>query len=258
MGYDERTITKIKFSKNGAISVEAGTETLVMSKTVFTNFYLYEGKKITHAEIVKIKNDIKTDELYKYGLRLASKMSYSTKEVRDKLKMRENGEEFYKSVIARLKKEGFLNDEDYAYQYKVEKELGCYGKERIIETLRFEKGIGEDIISKLKFENEEEHASRFFESIKRKYEKLPYAEKKRKLQEAMKRRGFEDHVASIVLRGIETNKEKEQEYLFKVCKSALTRYKNKYNDKDAKRKTIEFLLRKGYSMKDIYAALEEQ
>ena len=133
MGYDERTITKIKISKNGAISVEVGTETLIMSKNVFTNFFLYEGKKITHAEILKIKNDIKTDELYKYGLRLAVKMSYSTKEVRDKIRTKENGETLYKAVIARLKKEGFLNDEDYASQYKAEKENACYGKERILD-----------------------------------------------------------------------------------------------------------------------------
>ena len=129
MAYDTRTITKIKFNKNGTIQIEAGTETLSMSKSTFTNFYLYEGKEITRAELQKIKSEIKVDALYKYGLRLAMKLSYSTKEVRDKLKAKEGGEECYKTVISRLKKEGFLNDEEYAYQYKEEKE-GCCCKNR--------------------------------------------------------------------------------------------------------------------------------
>ncbi|MCQ2771658.1 MAG: RecX family transcriptional regulator [Bacilli bacterium] len=258
MAYDTRTITKIKFNKNGTIQIEAGTETLTMSKSTFTNFYLYEGKEIPRAELLKIKSEIKVDSLYKYGLRLAMKLSYSTKEVRDKLKEKEDGEECYKAVIGRLKKEGFLNDEEYAHQYKEEKEGCCYGKNRILDTLRYEKGISDDILSTLRFTNEEEHARAFVCAYQKKYDKYSYSEKRRKMSGALRRRGFDEWVINEALGELTRNKDKEEDYLSKTAASTLKRYKTKYNDKEAKRKTIECLLRKGYSMKDIYRALEEQ
>lgn len=258
MGYDTRTITKIKFNKNGTISIEAGTETISMSKSTFTNFYLYEGKEISRAELLKIKSEVKIDALYKYGLRLAVKLSYSTKEIRDKIKAKENGEECYKAVIARLKKEGFLNDEEYAIQYKEEKEKGCYGKNRILDTLRYEKGISDDILSNLRFKDEEEHARVFLHSSEKKYERLSYSEKKRKMSDSLRRRGFDDYVINAVIGELSRNKDKEDEYLVRLTSTTLKRYKTKLNDKEAKQKTIEYLLRKGYSMKNIYKALEEQ
>lgn len=253
----KREIVEIKFNKKGQAVVQFGAESLTIPPNVFTNYYLFEGKEISEDDIKKIKKEIQIETLYKYGLRLACKMSYSTKEVKEKLIAKSDDKFAYKSIIARLKEAGFLDDESYAIEYKEEKEKACYGKNRILDTLRYDKGISDSIIQTLKFKDEEEHASKFLHSIEKKYSRESYSEKKRKVHDALLRRGFDEHVIYSVLDELTRDRGEETKNLEKLATTALKKYKAKYNEREARQKAFESLLRKGYSVKDINKALED-
>lgn len=253
----KREIVEIKFNKKGQAVVQFGAESLTIPPNVFTNYYLFEGKEISEEDIKKIKKEISNETLYKYGLRLACKMSYSTKEVRDKLNTKGDDKFATKAVIDRLKEAGFLDDESYALEYKEEKEKACFGKNRILDTLRYEKGISDSIINALRFKEEEEHASRYLHAIENKYSRISYQEKKRKVHDSLLRRGFDEHVVYSVLNELTSNREEENKNLQKIAFNTLNKYKAKYNERDARQKTFESLMRKGYSSKDINRTLEE-
>ena len=250
-----RAISEIKFNKKGQAVVKIGAESLTVPPNVFTNYYLFEGKEISEDEIKKIKRDIANESLYKYGLSLVSKMSYSSKEIRDKLIAKSDDKNAYKSVMARLKEAGFLDDESYALEYKEEKEKACYGKNRILETLKFEKGIPDSITSKLIFINEEEHASKFLHNIENKYSRISFLEKKRKIHDSLLRRGFDEHVIYSVIGELTKDEASENKNLEKLANSTLKKYKAKYNEKEARQKTYESLMRKGFTSKNICEVL---
>ncbi len=252
-----RKISEIKFNKKGQVVVKVGAESLTVPPNVFTNYYLFEGKEISEDEIKKIKRDIANEALYKYGLSLASMMSYSSKEIRDKLIAKSNDKTAYKPVMARLKEAGFLDDESYALEYKEEKEKACYGKNRILETLKFEKGIPDSITSKLTFIDEEEHASKFLHNIENKYSRISFLEKKRKVRDSLLRRGFDERVIYSVIDELTRDEELENKNLEKLANSTLKKCKAKYNEKVARQKTYESLMRKGYSSKSICEVLGE-
>ncbi len=252
-----REISEIKFNKKGQAVIKVGAESLTVPPNVFTNYYLFEGKEISEDDIKKIKRDIANETLYKYGLGLASKMSYSSKEIRDKLIAKSDDKNAYKSVMARLNDTGLLDDENYALEYKEEKEKACYGKNRILETLKYEKGIPDSITSKLMFMDEKEHASMYLRNIEKKYSRISFQEKKRKVRDSLLRRGFDEHVIHSVIGELTKDETMEYENLEKLANNTLKKYKAKYNEREARQKTFESLMRKGYSSKNICKVLGE-
>jgi regulatory protein len=73
--------------------------------------------------------------LYDYAVRLLSRRSYGSEELRRKLQRRSGKEEITK-VIARLEQIGYLNDEEYAYQRaKFRREARRWGNHRIAQDL---------------------------------------------------------------------------------------------------------------------------
>jgi len=72
---------------------------------------------------------------YNYAIRLLSRRSYGSEELRRKLQRRGASDEAEK-IIARLKELGYLNDEEYAYQRaKFRREIRRWGNHRIAQDL---------------------------------------------------------------------------------------------------------------------------
>ena len=72
---------------------------------------------------------------YNYAIRLLSRRSYGSEELRRKLQRRGSSDEAEK-IIARLKELGYLNDEEYAYQRaKFRREIRRWGNHRIAQDL---------------------------------------------------------------------------------------------------------------------------
>ena len=76
-----------------------------------------------------------SSSLYDYAIRLLSRRSYGSEELRRKLHRRGGLEEADK-IIPRLEKIGYLNDEEYAYQRaKFRREVRRWGNHRIVQDL---------------------------------------------------------------------------------------------------------------------------
>ncbi|HUV14305.1 MAG TPA: RecX family transcriptional regulator [Acidobacteriota bacterium] len=72
---------------------------------------------------------------YDYAIRLLSRRSYGSEELRRKLQRR-GGSQDADSIIARFKELGYLNDEEYAYQRaKFRREVRHWGNHRIAQDL---------------------------------------------------------------------------------------------------------------------------
>lgn len=73
--------------------------------------------------------------LYDYAIRLLSRRSYGSEELRRKLQKRGSGEEA-EGIIERLQRKGYLNDEEYAYQKaRFGREVRRWGNNRIVQDL---------------------------------------------------------------------------------------------------------------------------
>ncbi len=72
---------------------------------------------------------------YDYAIRLLSRRSYGSEELRRKLQRREDREEV-DNIVTRLQELGYLNDEEYAYRRaKFRREVRRWGNHRIVQDL---------------------------------------------------------------------------------------------------------------------------
>lgn len=232
-----------------------GEEKLLLSKDLYTEFYLYEGKELSEEEYRKIKKGLQNDALYAYGKRLLMRGRYSESECRKKLYEKDG--EHAKAVFLRLKEEGFFDDRALALDYKEMKEAEGYGEKRIKEELLHKKGIAPEIIASLRFE--EGGAKRLLPALEKRYHDEPLPQKKTHIERALLYRGFPSNEIKPLLRGLEgPGREKEEEALKKELESVYRRYKTRYNGKELSRRLYLALLRKGFKAEMIDETLKEK
>lgn len=124
-----------------------------------------------------------------YAFNLIEKKRYTSNELEKKL---EKKGFIAKPIIDRLKELNYINDLEYAIDYKNKKENEGYGKYKILFQLK-SKGISEDILSSLHFsdENLEEIFLRKLPKIK--------DNKKQKMYAYLVNRGFEsEKIKSLI------------------------------------------------------------
>ena len=132
----EKRVTSIKENKKKkTFEVSFGLEKLTLSEDVFTDYLLYVGKEIDSSLFLRMKKEAESEGIYQYALSLLSKGSYSTYEIEEKIKKKlPEGMKPY-AIIKRLQMNRFLNDEEYAKEYKEEKEEQGYGSISWIPSL---------------------------------------------------------------------------------------------------------------------------
>lgn len=118
-----------------------------------------------------------------YALSLIAKRRYTSKELEDKLKTKGLDAEL---IIRRLKELNYINDFEYAVDYKNKKQKEGYGKYKILFQLR-NKGIDETILDNLEFEND-----RVEEVFLKKLDKIK-GNKKQKIYTFLINRGFDSN-----------------------------------------------------------------
>ena len=253
-----KTITKISFSpKKKKVVVSFDVDKVEISQDIYSDYYLYVGKELTSKEYQELLYRIKQDSLYQYGLSLAIKGCYSTFEVIMKLKAKQKEEQSVASVITRLKKAGLLDDKELAKEYKEEKENLLYGEERIKDELLHKKVISPEIVNKLRFAHELEHAKIAASQIEKKYDKYPYKSKIAKAVEALQRRGFSYDVSSKAVLGYKKSSKNESKNLKITGETLLKGYKRKYEGRDLREHMFVALARRGYEIESINQYLEE-
>lgn len=221
---------------------------------VYSSLYLYEGKMLSNKEIEDLKHAIKGDKLYQYAKKILSKNLYSEKEIKDKLVKKEASNEEKSIIIAKLKENHLIDDEEYlkamvdAYLKK------GYGHNRIVKSL-LEKGIKEEKIKGYLPPSEEEceRANALLPRLEKQYSNVNYSSKKKKIYNTLLRNGYDHQVALKVLENIKfDNYENELKLLRRDYEKSFLKYLKKVNNLElAKSKTQNYLLGKGYRYKDI-------
>jgi SOS response regulatory protein OraA/RecX len=252
-----RKITAIKENKKGQMVVSFGAEKLALSPNAFTEMPLYVGKELTSEEYRSLTLFLKNESLWKYALSLVSKGSYSTHDIREKMRKKSTEEDTIRRLIFSLKQQGLVNDEEFAEEYKEEKENQCYGKNRIIQDLKFKHGIRDEIVDALAFKSEEAHAQKLAEQWEKKYARLPLRSKKEKAALALVRRGYDEGVAREAVSSYKEAKDVSGKNLKILCEKTLKKYGAKYNGYSLRSKTFAYLLSKGYAPEEVERALEE-
>ena len=253
-----KVVTSIKENKKKhTYVVSFGLESFILSEDVYTDFYLYVGKELSAKEFGLLKSESKLDKAYTYAINLCGTGRYSSYEVKKKIDDKFHLENSY-VVISRLKKNGFLNDEEFAKEYKEEKENQLYGSLRIIDDLIHKKMVDEKIAYSLQFENEDENAEKYAAMIEKKYERLPLESKKMKGMNALLRRGFSIPVAIVALLNYKEDKGKSIASFNRDYTNLSKRYKNKYSGLAYKKHLTDALLRRGYSIDLIREKIGEE
>ena len=253
----EKRILSITQDKKGRHHVTFDGGKLVLSDDAFTEEPLYVGKVLTPLEYRNLLSFLSVEKLMDHGLSLAAKGCYSTHQVREKLRMKCDGEDPVRRVIFQLKKEGFLDDAAFAKQYQEEKENQLYGKDRILQSLRYEKGVSEEILSSLSFVHERANAEKALRGLEKKWSRLPLKAKQAKAAAALTRRGFSPSLSGSVASSIQEDPSLVKKELRILSEKAIQKYERKYNGYDLRAKCFAFLLSKGYRSEDIASVLEE-
>lgn len=251
-------IKNIKILKDKVVISLEDSNKLELDKDVFTNFYLYEGKEISKKELKQITSFNQSVYLWNYALKLRQKHLYSEFKMREKLYEKGGSKEEIDQVIKRLKQNDLIDDNAFIEEYIEYYNELLYGKNKIINKL-LEKGIFMDKINKIKFSKsvERKKAKALLPKLEKKYSKDNNKQKKNHIYQAYLTNGYENELAMEMANGIAENSPKEEDdKLKKEYQKAYIRLSKKYEKKELKNKLINYLLSKGYKMKDIISLLE--
>ncbi|OSS43030.1 Regulatory protein RecX [Desulfurella amilsii] len=119
-----------------------------------------------------------------YAFSLIAKKRYTAKELQDKLEKKGFN---LKPIINRLKELNYINDLEYAMDYKNKKQNEGYGKYKILFQLK-NKGIGEEVLNSLEFSND-----KIEEIFLKKIQKIKGDNKKQKIYMFLVNRGFDSN-----------------------------------------------------------------
>ncbi len=142
------------------------------------------------------------EDFEKYYIMAANFLSYrsrSEKEIRDKLKSKNAKEDIIEKVVATLKEQKFVNDEQFAREWIRSRTTYRMKSKRIIKIELLKKGIDKDIIDKVMAEGDEEtgpvndleQARKLVESRIVRYKGMTKYEIYQKLGGFLSRRGFD-------------------------------------------------------------------
>lgn len=255
----KKTITSIsKGKKKGTVNIHLGKEKMVLSYDTYSEYRLYVGMEVSEALLKSIKKKNDDEALYSYALSLASKFAYSTHDVEEKLKMRSDDHTQIWRIIYRLKDAGFLIDEDFALQYKEEKEAAGYGKRRIQDELIHKHGVKREIVDSLPFLDGRERAKELVASYQKSYSSYPLKAQKEKIFAALVRKGFSESEASYAIEGLKEDQAKVKEKLKREAILIIAKMKKKYSGYELREHVYASLLAKGYNSGDIADILKKE
>ncbi len=158
---------------------------------------------LTQEEIDSLIKENEFAKYYDLVLKFLSFRPRSKKELKDWFKKKEVGEETEKLIWEKLKKLGYINDEEFAkWWIEQRQQFRPTGFRRLALELR-QKGISPDTLDNIKNQvenkDETEEAKRAAGKKMRVWEKLPPLEFRKKMTSFLARRGFSwDTISEVV------------------------------------------------------------
>ncbi len=260
---EEYLITKIDFHKKEIIihyEFQNKEGELTIFPSVFSDFYLYEGKKIAKKEWAEINrvNGLAKDLDLTY--RLLSRHEYSSFTLQKKLQEKKIKQANIEQIMAIIKEQRLIDDERYAHDLVEELDAKLYGQEYIIQSLHKD-GCSDNIIHSFSFDetHEEEKMEQLLPILLRKW--THDNEKKRyyHLYNEYRRRGYDlDLITRFLSCHLENNTEDEKTKCQKEWEKYYRIYLNRYQGKELNQRIIVSLMRKGFSYDIIKQVMEDE
>ncbi len=191
------TITKIEEQKNNPerISIFVDGEFLLgIAKEIFLQYNLSKGDSLTEDEVFNLASDDEVVKAKSYALNLLSYRKRSELELKKRLKNKDYSKTSINQVIKILKRIGYVDDREFARLWIRDKQRKAKGPLQIKIELS-KKGVAERIITaemsnEYPMDKEKEIAREFISKRIKRYDNDSYQKKKRKLFQALERRGF--------------------------------------------------------------------
>ena len=153
---------------------------------------LYRGRKLSPAEIKKLKNADKLHESYDRALKYIGPRPRSEIEIKTRLARYGYDKSLIHTVITKLKRNGFIDDAAFARYWRYNRENFKPRSRRLIELELKQKGIDVEIIAEATADiNDESAAYKAAFKKTRSFSGLDYISFKRRMGNFLRRRGFD-------------------------------------------------------------------
>lgn len=195
-------INSIKVKDNKIICLVDSNQYIISSDT-YAKYYLYPGKEITKEELDDIILDSNLIGAKNYLSQLLSKGSYSTFEIKRKLKEKYHlSKSNIEIIILPYLENKILDDYQYALDYIQSKNNLCYGENYLISKL-IQKGISKEILQDkniiIALEFNDQFLFDFANKFIKKLTSLPINKQKQEVFNYLTRRGFNPNKINKVI-----------------------------------------------------------
>lgn len=235
-----------------------------IDEAILIQYSLTKGKTIDDLTIDEIAFDDEIQRAFNRALSFLSFQMRSEHEVHQKLKELEFGEAVIQEALQKLKKLGFLNDENYSKALVETKKKTAKKGPRAIQKDLEKKGIDQKLQQQvlLSFSEDEqlEIALQLAEKAVRNEQRKTPSQMKQKIQEILIRKGYPFAIVEQVLDKIELSKDEDQwlEMISLQGDKVWNKYASKYSDYELKMRVKQALYQKGFPTEKIEMFIEQK
>lgn len=251
----EKIVLKSKGNKEYECHLNNG-DRFMLHEDVLVKMGLYKGQQLTEEETEQLAIESSFRKVYHKALSYLSYRMRSKKEMEDYLGKNEYPFSIIKKVIERLKKEGHINDRDFAEAFvrtKINTTMSGPGK---IKYDLMKKGIDEqDALQALDHYSKEQQLEQAKKLIQKRMlhnKRVSHKELQQKAKQFLLQKGFTFDMIEEAFNKLEIEKDTEEEMqaLQKQGEKAMKRYRH-LDSFTFQSKMKGYLYKKGFSISDI-------
>lgn len=232
-------------------------ESIDINEDIVLEYYIYVNKELNTSTIRKIKESAEINDTLQKAYKILAHGLYTKKEIKDRLLRKKCNPNIVDKVIKKLLNLNYLNDERYMEEYLTYAKNKGYGPKKIKSEL-IKKGINDQLIATIEFDNQEDSIEIQIEKLSKKYQSCNYQNKYQKIYNHLILLGYDSNSIKYVLDSkITLEEDTEIELLRHDIEKAIRKFKNKCMQKELKNAVITYLMKKGYKYDTIYEVLKE-
>ncbi|MDX8047662.1 recombination regulator RecX [Gracilibacillus sp. S3-1-1] len=224
-----------------------------VNEDILIDFYLRKGLELTSEMIEQIQEKDESYKAYTLSVRYLSYRMRAEQELIDYLKRKEVDDTYIDEVIARLKREGLIDDAAFSEALvRTRIETSSKGPLLIKKELaekHIQPSIVEQVLTIYTFEKQYEKVEKWAKKKLRASSKKSLQQQLDSIKQALLQKGFSFQVIAEVLNNMELEHDSDEEYQAIVFQGEkiLTKYKKKASGFELKQKVKAALYRKGFA-----------
>lgn len=234
-----------------------------VDEDILVKYRLQKNMELDEATIEAMKQ---TDEIHKFYTLAINYLSYrmrSEKEIRDYLNDKEADPEHINEIVARLKKEKLLDDQEFANSLVRTRIMTSSKGPLLLKKELIEKGVNksqaEVALEYFTFDKQYEKAMKFAEKKMKNDGKKSFRQQIQNVQQTLMQKGYQGEVVQEVLANLPEEENEESEWQAAVLQGEkiLRKYQQKAEGYELKQKVKSAMYRKGFTFDVIDRFLEE-